>query len=168
MTYICVGKQTFNGSDNGLSPGHWNSNRNSNIFIQENAFDSAVCKKRQKTAILSRSQCVKAVFFLRGEISLMTNHPIHLSCVYTKKDVPFTYFLGDRIRYHHRQCGIIRYQENQHLSNAMGLLPDTQHCGLRTRRECRERFPRQCGLAIPTCITARASSTCRDACRVAN
>ena len=25
----------------------------------------------------------------------------------------------------------------------MGLLPDTQICGLRMRRECRERFPRQ-------------------------
>ena len=33
------------------------------------------------------------------------------------------------------------------------------------RRECRERFPRQHGLAIPTCITARAWRTCRDACR---
>ena len=33
------------------------------------------------------------------------------------------------------------------------------------RRECRERFPRHCGLAIPTCITARAWCTCRDACR---
>ena len=32
-------------------------------------------------------------------------------------------------------------------------------------RECRERFPRQRGLAIPTCITTRASRTCRDACR---
>ena len=38
----------------------------------------------------------------------------------------------------------------------MGLLPDKQHCGLRMRRECRERFPRHRGLAIPTCITARA------------
>ena len=33
------------------------------------------------------------------------------------------------------------------------------------RRECRERFPRQRGLAIPTCITARAWRTCRDAYR---
>ena len=33
------------------------------------------------------------------------------------------------------------------------------------RRECRERFPRHRGLAIPTCITARASRTCRDACQ---
>ena len=39
----------------------------------------------------------------------------------------------------------------------MGLLPDTQNCGLRMRRECRERFPRHRGLAIPACITARAS-----------
>ena len=46
----------------------------------------------------------------------------------------------------------------------MGLLPDTQNCGLRMRRECREHFPHHRGLAIPTCITARASRTCRDAC----
>ena len=48
---------------------------------------------------------------------------------------------------------------------SMGLLSDTQNCGLRMRRECRERFPRHRGLAIPTCITARAWRTCRDACR---
>ena len=33
------------------------------------------------------------------------------------------------------------------------------------RRECRGRFHRHRGLAISTCITARASRTCRDACR---
>ena len=38
----------------------------------------------------------------------------------------------------------------------MGLLPDTQNCGLRMRRECRERFPRHHGLTIPACNTARA------------
>ena len=47
----------------------------------------------------------------------------------------------------------------------MGLLPDTKNCWLRMRRECRERFPRHLGLVIPTCITARAWRTCRDACR---
>ena len=47
----------------------------------------------------------------------------------------------------------------------MGLLRDIQNCRLRMRRECRERFLRYRGLAIPTCITARAWSTCRDACR---
>ena len=35
----------------------------------------------------------------------------------------------------------------------MDLLPDTQNCGLRMRREYQERFPRHRGLAIPTCIT---------------
>ena len=45
----------------------------------------------------------------------------------------------------------------------MVSLADTQNCGF--RRECRKRFPRQRGLAIPTCITARASRTCHDACR---
>ena len=49
--------------------------------------------------------------------------------------------------------------------NWMGLLPDTLNCGLRMRRECRERFPRHLGLALPTCSTARALRTCRDACR---
>ena len=50
-------------------------------------------------------------------------------------------------------------------SHLMGPLPDTSNCGLRMRRECRERFPRHRGLAIQTCITARASRTCRDACQ---
>ena len=49
--------------------------------------------------------------------------------------------------------------------DVMGLLPHTQNCGLCMRRECRERFPRHHGLAIPTCIMARAWRTCRDACR---
>ena len=47
----------------------------------------------------------------------------------------------------------------------MDLLPDTQKCGLCMRRECRERFAHHHGLAIPTCITARAWRTCRNACR---
>ena len=38
----------------------------------------------------------------------------------------------------------------------MGLLPDAHNRGLRMRRE---RFPRHRGLAIPTCIMARASRT---------
>ena len=41
--------------------------------------------------------------------------------------------------------------ENLH----MGCLPDTQNCGLRMHRECRERFSRHSGLATPTWITAR-------------
>ena len=35
----------------------------------------------------------------------------------------------------------------------MCLLPDTRNCGLRMRRECRERFPRHRRLAMPTCGT---------------
>ena len=38
-------------------------------------------------------------------------------------------------------------------------------CGLRIRREYRKRLPRHRGLAIPTCITTRASRTCRQASR---
>ena len=47
----------------------------------------------------------------------------------------------------------------------MGLLTDTPYCGLRMRRECRERFPPHRELAIPTCISVRVWRTCRDACR---
>ena len=60
---------TIIGSDNGLSPGrcqaiiwnsdgillNWNFNRNSYIFIQENAFENVVW---EMTAILSQLQCV--------------------------------------------------------------------------------------------------------------
>ena len=51
-----------------------------------------------------------------------------------------------------------------------GLLPGTQDCRLRMRRECRERFPRHRNrlLAIPICITARVWCTCRDVCRDRN
>ena len=35
------------------------------------------------------------------------------------------------------------------ICRTMGLLPDTWNCGLRTRRECWERFPRHHGVAIP-------------------
>ena len=38
----------------------WNSNRNSKIFIQENAFESVVC---ERVAIFSRPQCVKLDLF---------------------------------------------------------------------------------------------------------
>ena len=38
---------------------------------------------------------------------------------------------------------------------SIGLLPNTQKYGLRMRRECRERFPCHCGLAIPTCTIFR-------------
>ena len=35
----------------------------------------------------------------------------------------------------------------------MGILPDTQNCGLRMHRGCRERFPHHRGLAILTLNT---------------
>ena len=80
MTHICIGDLIIIGSDNGLSPGRcqaiiWTNaelllngpletnfseffNRNFNIFIQENAFESVV---REMAAILSRPQCVNAL-----------------------------------------------------------------------------------------------------------
>ena len=77
MTNICVGNLTIIGSNNGLSPGLrqaiiWTNagilligpietnfneifNQNSNIFIQENVFESIVC---EMAAILCWPQCV--------------------------------------------------------------------------------------------------------------
>ena len=52
-----------------------------------------------------------------------------------------------------------------YVDHTMGLLPDTQYCGLHMRREYRQSFLCHRGLAIPTCIAARAWRTCRDACR---
>ena len=78
---MCVGKLTIIGSDNGLvawtAPSHylnqcwnivnwtlrdklqWNFNRNSNIFIQENALENIVC---EMASMLSRPQWHPSVF----------------------------------------------------------------------------------------------------------
>ena len=72
VTYICFGKLTIIGSDNGLVPGwnqwwnlvnwtlrnkfQWNLKQNSYIFIQETAFETVIC---EMAFILSRPQCVK-------------------------------------------------------------------------------------------------------------
>ena len=76
VTHICVGKLTIIGSAlvAWTAPSHylnqcsnivdwtlrnklqWNLCRNSNIFIQENTFESVVC---EVASILSRPQCVK-------------------------------------------------------------------------------------------------------------
>ena len=71
VTHICVGNLTIIGSDNETkhylnecrnivnwtlrNKVQWNFNRNSNIFIQENAFQNVVC---EMASILSRPQCV--------------------------------------------------------------------------------------------------------------
>ena len=76
VTHNCIGKLIMIGSDNGLAPGrhqpiiwtnagmllrnklHWNFNRNSNIFIQENALEDVVYEMASN---LSWPQCVKSV-----------------------------------------------------------------------------------------------------------
>ena len=76
VTHICVGNLTIIGSTAWSVPNHylnqcwiivnwtlrnklqWNLIRNSNIFIQENAFESVVY---EMAAILSRPQCVKHI-----------------------------------------------------------------------------------------------------------
>ena len=72
VTHLCVSKLTIIGSDQATShylnqwwnivnwnltnKPQWNLNRNSYIFIQENAFENVIC---EMTAILSQPQCVK-------------------------------------------------------------------------------------------------------------
>ena len=60
VMHICVGKLSIivNWTLRNKLP--WNFNRNSNIFIQENAFESVVC---EMAAILSRPQCVKVSWY---------------------------------------------------------------------------------------------------------
>ena len=66
VTHICISKITIIGSDNlnqcwNMVNGtlrnklQWNINRNSYIFIQENAFENVIC---EMMVILSRPQCV--------------------------------------------------------------------------------------------------------------
>ena len=86
VTHICVGNLTIIGSDNGLfligpikNKLQWNFNWNSNIFIQENAFEKVVC---EMAAILSRPQCVNPlhVEFFKGNIKM---HSVIYSCLHT-------------------------------------------------------------------------------------
>ena len=80
VKHICVSKLTIISSDNGLSPRRrqaiiwtnagillirneiqWNFNRNSYVFIQENAFENVVC---EMAATLFRPQCVNSPQFI--------------------------------------------------------------------------------------------------------
>ena len=90
MTHICIGNLIIIDSDNGLSPSHylkqcwdivnwtlgnnfqWNRNRNSNIFILENSFESIVCGT---AAILSRPQRVNVSPAL-SDCDLISRHSI--------------------------------------------------------------------------------------------
>ena len=117
VAHICVNKLTNIGSDNGLSPdqrqaiiwanagivliGHlgtnlkWNFIQNSNIFIQENAFENV----RKMSAILSQPQCVKlyaqehashiiACFFNEKEYASLCFAREHLRC----KTIAFVWY----------------------------------------------------------------------------
>ena len=99
---ICVSDLTSIGSDNGLSPGRrqaiiktkcwnivnktlrnklqWIFSRNSNIFVQENAFESVVC---EKAAILSRPQWVKC---LLSGLAVVFAHTIEAKCSVRNED----------------------------------------------------------------------------------
>ena len=62
-------------------------------------------------------------------------------------------------------CSMASFLSDWSTSYVHGPLARHIKLRVRMRRECRERFPRHRGWAIPTCITARAWRTCRDACR---
>ena len=92
VTLICVSKLTIIGSDNRVSPGrlqaivwwiivNWtirnklqrNSNRNSKIFIQENALEHVVC---EMASILSRHQCVNGRWaYIISRLGLWAHKP---------------------------------------------------------------------------------------------
>ena len=98
VTHICVGNLTIIGSDNDLSPlsapSHylkrcwnivnwtfrnelqWNFNRNSNIFIQEIAFENVFCKMAY---ILSRPRWVN-IYTYRSYLHLLTTRTKLLRC----------------------------------------------------------------------------------------
>ena len=83
LTHICVGNLTIIGSDNGLSPGRrqaiiwinavnivnwplrnkfqWNFNKNSNIFIHENMFESVVCDCHFVSASICEENTIRVV-----------------------------------------------------------------------------------------------------------
>ena len=112
MTHICVNKLTIIGSDNDWpAPSHylnqccnivnwnlrnklqWNLNRNSNTFIQENAFEIVVC---ETAAIFSRPQCVNKLCSLKdtGMIFLLltdrflTAKTLDIKCFLLKYSAP--------------------------------------------------------------------------------
>ena len=88
-THICIGIQITISSDNGLSRNQcwnivnwtlgnklqWNFNRNSNILIQENAFENVFC---EIVSMLSRPQCVNWIT-LSALIWIGLSHQ-HCSC----------------------------------------------------------------------------------------
>ena len=100
VTHICLSKLTIIGSDNVLSPGRHQAIIRTNagilligplgtnfsemliktnIFIEENTFESVVC---EMAAILSRPQCVKASFFtflLKFSLKFVPDGPIYMS-----------------------------------------------------------------------------------------
>ena len=84
------------------------------------------------------------------------------SCVWSNLRKPLYWLTNNKYHYYthvvvlwHKTLTVYRH----------GPLARYVKLRVRMRRECRERFPRHRRWAIPTCITARASRTCRDACR---
>ena len=73
-------------------------------------------------------------------------------------------FQSKYIFFHSRNC-IWKCRLRNGVHFVHGPLARYANLRVRMRRECRERFPRHHRQAIPTCITARAWRTCRDACR---
>ena len=118
-------------------------------------------------------QCRASMVFSRCSLTLSVEQTIELSVIYSdlRGHMWRHYNACHRNLVHSYEMWKIHPTEKVRpmspliIGSVMGLLPDTQICGLRMCRGCWERFPRHSGLAIPTCITTRSWRTCRDACR---
>ena len=83
--------------------------------------------------------------------------PLQQICSHIDKTIQYIYFGFECQRFTNIKEGMFLSAKKTIMifssSYTIGLLPEA-YCGLRMRRECRDRFPRHCGLAIPPCITA--------------
>ena len=139
-----------------------------------------LCVISMETFMISAiKMCLKITHFklqslLPGSNALNSHRP-QLACGW---DIIYGMFLLGRIGIYDLHLSLLGFWSKSYFNRVItGLLSDTKHCGLRMRRECWERLPRRRRLAIPTCITARASlaiptcitarawRTCRDTCQ---
>ena len=123
------------------------------------------------TMLIQPCLCDTDVSVLKPKIFSIGVNPLRASSVFSS----YYHFFKEMelyiyISYHSsvlKLHGLFRFilRENK-VSVSMGLLPDTQNCGLRMHQECRERFPRHQLQRKPLVSDpGMRHGTCRDACR---
>ena len=120
---------------------HWNFNRNTNIFIEEIAFKNVVC---EMASILFRPQCAKPWIrnyipsFLWDVINnqIITSNASFFGFFYYRQ----SFYMDEKLHTLAWVCyeGNPKYLELSTFCTSsmmvyMGLLPDTQNCGMRMR-----------------------------------